>query len=128
MCGLRGGGQRVGGLDDQTAIGAQCGSLMLRLDEDLFQSYFNNQDKLPKVSVAAEDGEFLGEKRICGHVYGKPLLLRSAAPRAVFAGAAIPAPIFPKSWGRPSGLADKGGLGPAGGRDAGKVTTLFNGK
>src|SRR5208282_6170074 len=86
--------ETVGGMDDGTAICAQCGSLMLRLDEDLFQPYFDNQDKLPKVSVAAEDGEFLGEKRICSHVYGKPLLLRSAAPRAAFPGAATPAPIF----------------------------------
>jgi hypothetical protein len=70
---------------------------MLRLDEDLFQPYFDNQYRLPKVSVVAEDGEFLGEKRICGHVYGKPFLLRSMAPRAAFAGAATPAPIFPKS-------------------------------
>ncbi len=88
--------QRIGGLDDQTAIGAQCGSLMLRLDEDLFQPYFDNQDKLAKVSAAAEDGEFLEEKRTGGHVDGKSLLLRSAAPRAAFAGAAISAAIFPE--------------------------------
>jgi len=94
-CGLK--AAVIAGLDDAMAICSRCGGLMLRLDEDLFQPYFNNQDKLPKVSVAAEDGEFLGEKRICGYVYGKPLLLRSAAPRAAFAGAAIPAPIFPKS-------------------------------
>lgn len=41
--------QRVGGLDDQTAICVQCGSLMLRLDEDLFQPYFDNRDNLAKV-------------------------------------------------------------------------------
>lgn len=32
--------QRVAGLDDHTALCAQCGSLMLRLDEDIFQPYF----------------------------------------------------------------------------------------
>jgi len=34
--------QRVAGLDDQTAICTRCGSLMLRLDEDVFQPYFEN--------------------------------------------------------------------------------------
>jgi len=32
--------QRVAGLDDHTALCAQCGGLMLRLDEDVFQPYF----------------------------------------------------------------------------------------
>jgi putative FmdB family regulatory protein len=32
--------QRVAGLDDHTALCSQCGGLMLRLDEDVFQSYF----------------------------------------------------------------------------------------
>ena len=32
--------QRVAGLDDHTALCTQCGGLMLRLDEDIFQSYF----------------------------------------------------------------------------------------
>jgi len=32
--------QRVAGLDDHTALCTQCGSLMLRLDEDVFQPYF----------------------------------------------------------------------------------------
>ncbi len=32
--------QRVAGLDDHTARCAQCGGLMLRLDEDVFQPYF----------------------------------------------------------------------------------------
>ena len=31
---------RVAGLDDQTAICIECGGLMLRLDEDVFQPYF----------------------------------------------------------------------------------------
>jgi hypothetical protein len=30
----------VAGLDDHTALCTQCGSLMLRLDEDVFQPYF----------------------------------------------------------------------------------------
>ena len=32
--------QRVAGLDDHTALCTQCGGLMLRLDEDVFQPYF----------------------------------------------------------------------------------------
>jgi hypothetical protein len=34
--------QRVAGLDDHTALCAQCGGLMLRLDEDVFQPYFED--------------------------------------------------------------------------------------
>jgi putative FmdB family regulatory protein len=32
--------QRVAGLDDHLALCTQCGGLMLRLDEDVFQPYF----------------------------------------------------------------------------------------
>jgi putative FmdB family regulatory protein len=32
--------QRVAGLDDHTALCMQCGSLMLRLEEDVFRPYF----------------------------------------------------------------------------------------
>jgi putative FmdB family regulatory protein len=32
--------QRVAGLDDNTAICVACGGLMLRLNEDVFQPYF----------------------------------------------------------------------------------------
>jgi putative FmdB family regulatory protein len=32
--------QRVAGLDDQTALCNQCSGLMLRLDVDIFQPYF----------------------------------------------------------------------------------------
>jgi putative FmdB family regulatory protein len=32
--------QRVAGIDDHTALCVQCGGLMLRLDEDVFQAYF----------------------------------------------------------------------------------------
>lgn len=32
--------QLVAGLDDHTALCTQCGGLMLRLNEDIFQSYF----------------------------------------------------------------------------------------
>ncbi len=48
--------RRVGGVDDQTAICAHCGSLMLRLDEDVFQPYFDNNGKLADISLVAEDG------------------------------------------------------------------------
>ena len=86
--------QRVAGLDDHTAICTQCGSLMLRLDEDVFQPYFDNQDELADISRVAEIGEFLGEERTHRHAYGEPLLLRTAAPRAAGAGARKPA-AFP---------------------------------
>src|SRR5574340_1083155 len=39
----RGRDQRVAGLDDHTALCTQCGSLMLRLDEDVFQPYFEKE-------------------------------------------------------------------------------------
>ncbi|MFH1594892.1 MAG: FmdB family zinc ribbon protein [Pseudomonadota bacterium] len=32
--------QRVAGLDDHTALCTQCSGMMLRLDEDVFQPYF----------------------------------------------------------------------------------------
>jgi putative FmdB family regulatory protein len=32
---------RVAGLDDHVALCVECGGLMLRLDEDLFQAYFD---------------------------------------------------------------------------------------
>lgn len=35
--------QRVAGLDDHTALCAQCGGLMLRLDEDVFLPYFEER-------------------------------------------------------------------------------------
>lgn len=88
--------QRVAGLDDHTAICTQCGSLMLRLDEDVFQPYFANQDELADSSRVAEIGEFLGEERTNRHVYGEPLLLRPAAPRAAGAGATKSAALFHK--------------------------------
>ena len=37
--------QRVAGLDDHTALCTQCGSLMLRLDEDVFQPYFDKESR-----------------------------------------------------------------------------------
>jgi putative FmdB family regulatory protein len=37
-CGGR--NQRVAGLDDHTALCTRCSGLMLRLDEDVFQPYF----------------------------------------------------------------------------------------
>jgi len=91
--------QRVGGLDDQTAICTQCGSLMLRLDEDAFQRYFDNNGELSDISLVVELGESFGEKRACRHVYGKPLLLRTAASRAAGACATAPAAVFHRSKG-----------------------------
>jgi putative FmdB family regulatory protein len=35
--------QRVAGLDDHTALCFPCGGLMLRLDEDVFQPYFEGR-------------------------------------------------------------------------------------
>jgi hypothetical protein len=37
----------VAGLDDHTALCTQCGSLMLRLDEDVFQPYFDKEEFRP---------------------------------------------------------------------------------
>lgn len=90
--------QRIGALDDHTAICAECGSLMLRLDEDVFQPYFDKQDALSDISSVAEIGEFLGEERTSRHVYGEPLLLRTAAPRAADAGATTPAALSHKYY------------------------------
>ena len=42
-CGSR--DQRVAGLDDHTAICISCEGLMLRLDEDVFQPYFEEVAK-----------------------------------------------------------------------------------
>ena len=39
--------QRVAGLDDHTALCTQCGGLMLRLDEDVFQPYFEEVSSQP---------------------------------------------------------------------------------
>jgi putative FmdB family regulatory protein len=32
--------ERIGGLDDNTALCVECGDLMLRLNEDAFRPYF----------------------------------------------------------------------------------------
>jgi putative FmdB family regulatory protein len=32
--------ERIGGLDDNTALCVDCGNLMLRLNEDIFRPYF----------------------------------------------------------------------------------------
>jgi putative FmdB family regulatory protein len=42
--------QRVAGLDDHTALCSQCGGLMLRLDEDVFQPYFEEVAQQPSWS------------------------------------------------------------------------------
>jgi putative FmdB family regulatory protein len=44
--------QRVAGLDDHTAICIQCGGLMLRLDEDVFQPYFEDVAPVPVLEKA----------------------------------------------------------------------------
>jgi putative FmdB family regulatory protein len=36
--------ERIAGLDDNTALCVDCGSLMLRLDEDVFRPYFEQAD------------------------------------------------------------------------------------
>jgi hypothetical protein len=87
---------RVAGLDDHTAICSRCGSLMLRLDEDIFEPYFDKQEELPEAGSLAGDGERLGKKRTRGHADGKPVLLRLAGKRAAGAGAAAPPAAFPK--------------------------------
>jgi putative FmdB family regulatory protein len=33
--------ERIGGLDDNTALCMDCGNLMLRLNEDVFRPYFD---------------------------------------------------------------------------------------
>jgi hypothetical protein len=72
---------------------------MLRLDEDAFQPYFDNNGELADISLVVEIGESLGEKRACRHVYGKPLLLRTATSGAAGACATVPAAVFHKSKG-----------------------------
>lgn len=42
--------QRVAGLDDHTAICAECGGLMLRADQDVFQPYFETRSELEQIS------------------------------------------------------------------------------
>ena len=46
-CGSR--DQRVAGLDDHTAICISCEGLMLRLDEDVFQPYFEEEVAKPVI-------------------------------------------------------------------------------
>jgi len=46
--------QRVAGLDDHTALCAHCGGLMLRLDEDVFQPYFDEFTTRPAVQPVAK--------------------------------------------------------------------------
>jgi hypothetical protein len=38
----------VAGLDDHTALCTQCGGLMLRLEEDIFQPYFEEMAELAR--------------------------------------------------------------------------------
>jgi putative FmdB family regulatory protein len=87
---------RVAALDDQTAICTGCGSLMLRLDEDVFRPYFENQEELKAADGLSEEGEGVAETRIGVHAHGKPVLLRAVAPRAAGANAATPPALFHK--------------------------------
>lgn len=48
-CGCR--EKRVGGLDDHTAICMDCGSLMLRLDDDIFSPYFKDNRNHARASL-----------------------------------------------------------------------------
>ncbi|MEJ5330574.1 MAG: FmdB family zinc ribbon protein [Desulfobaccales bacterium] len=41
---------RVAGLDDHTAICMECGGLMLRLNEDIFRPYFEEEAPAPAAS------------------------------------------------------------------------------
>jgi len=47
--------QRVTGLDDHTALCNQCGGLMLRLEEDVFQPYFENMAELTWTEIKIKD-------------------------------------------------------------------------
>jgi putative FmdB family regulatory protein len=49
---------RVAGLDDNTAICMHCGGLMLRLDEDVFQPYFEEVAE----TVALEEKKVSGSE------------------------------------------------------------------
>jgi len=42
-CGCR--EQRIGGVDDHTAVCAECGGVMVRLDSDWFGPYFLAQEQ-----------------------------------------------------------------------------------
>lgn len=37
--------ERIGGLDDDTALCLECGNLMLRLSDDVFRPYFEQPEK-----------------------------------------------------------------------------------
>lgn len=37
--------ERIGGLDDDTALCLECGNLMLRLNEDALRPYFEQPEK-----------------------------------------------------------------------------------
>jgi hypothetical protein len=54
--------QRVAGLDDHTALCAQCGGLMLRLDEDVFQPYFEEVAS-PRLAKERRKGAKRGRRK-----------------------------------------------------------------
>ena len=49
--------QRVAGCDDHTAICADCGGLMLRLDDDVFRPYFEEVPSQPSVYPLAKTSD-----------------------------------------------------------------------
>lgn len=43
--------ERIGGLDDNTALCVECGDLMLRLNEDIFRPYFEQPAAAESLAV-----------------------------------------------------------------------------
>jgi putative FmdB family regulatory protein len=52
--------ERIGGLDDNTALCMDCGNLMLRLNEDAFRPYFD-QPEAEETTVAAKVANLINE-------------------------------------------------------------------
>jgi putative FmdB family regulatory protein len=52
--------ERIGGLDDNTALCMDCGNLMLRLNEDAFRPYFD-QPVAEETTVAAKVANLINE-------------------------------------------------------------------
>jgi hypothetical protein len=58
----------IGGLDDHTALCIHCGSLMLRLDDDIFSPYFKDY-KEPWSCKSCENPKCLPFGRQMPHLY-----------------------------------------------------------
>jgi putative FmdB family regulatory protein len=52
--------ERIGGLDDNTALCVDCGNLMLRLNEDAFRPYFD-QSEAEETTVAVKVANLINE-------------------------------------------------------------------